>query len=265
MNFQSNIQFTSYLEEAFKQIGATDYDVLFLYFDLRAWSVYAPLFSSRNGFLQSIIQPFIDRKITIIIPTFTFTDHGEFHVDKTQTHLGAMNKWFVGFNRVVRSQHPLFSFAAIGPLASMLHQTGKSAFGAKSVYDLFQHTRAAFLHIGIPLQLGNTFIHYVEQICGASYRYNKVFKTDVFNLGEYIGTDYSVFVRRLNNIDDDYRASYAKVCNSLYEHKLIHEVGDSEKLLNISCYPLSQTLDLLIDLFYKDPCIFIKSNFKAYE
>lgn len=265
MVFQSITGYTNYLNEAYKEIGATDYEVLFLYLDLRAWSVNAPLFSSRDSFLHAIIKPFLDRNITVIIPTFTFTDQGEFHVEKTQTRLGAMNKWFVSFEGVVRSNHPLFSFAAIGPLATMLHQTGKSAFGIKSVYDLFQHTRAAFLHIGIPIHLGNSFIHYVEQLCGASYRYNKVYKTAVFNKGEYIGTDYSAFVRRLDNIKDDFKANYVKVNHNLFDNKLVKEVGDSDKLLNISCYPFADTLELLVELFYKDCCIFIKTNFKEYD
>ena len=265
MIFQSTEDYTKYLNEAYKEVGATDYDVLFLYFDLRAWSVNAPLFPSRDSFLQSVIQPFLDRNITVVIPTFTFTDQGEFHVEKTQTRLGAMNKWFVSFDGAVRSNHPLFSFAAIGPLAAMLNQTGKSAFGVKSVYDLFQHTRAAFLHIGIPMHLGNSFIHYVEQLCGASYRYHKVYKTLVYNKGDYIGTDYSAFVRRLDNIKDDYKATYKKVNHNLFDSKLVKEVGESNKFLNISCYPFSETLELFVDLYYKDPCIFIKTNFKEYE
>jgi aminoglycoside 3-N-acetyltransferase len=265
MVFPSQISFKSYLQTSLAEVGVFNYDVVFLYVDLRAFSVNALLFENRDLFMQAFIEPFIQRNITVIIPTFTFTTEGEFYVESTPTRLGAMNKWFLGVNGVVRSNHPLFSFAAIGPKAQKLLETGKSAFGAKSAYDLYQNERTAFLHIGIPMPFGNSFLHYIEQLCGASYRYNKVYKTKVYNCGEYIGTDFSAMVRRLDNPNDDYRASFEKISNRLFDHKLIREVGNASGLLNFSCYPMADSIDLLVDWFYQDPCIFIRTDYKEYE
>lgn len=265
MVFSSQINFKDYIQTSLVEVGVLDYDVVFLYVDLRAFSVNALLFENRNRFMEAFIEPFIQRNKTVVIPTFSFTTEGEFHVESTPTRLGAMNKWFLGLDGVVRSNHPMFSFAAIGPKANTLLETGKSAFGAKSAYDLYQNERAAFLHIGIPMPLGNSFIHYVEHLCGASYRYNKVYKTNVYKYGEYIGTDYSAMVRRLDNSLDNFKASFQKISNRLFQHKLICEVGDAVGFLNFSCYPMGDSIDLLVDWFYQDPCIFIKTDYKEYE
>jgi aminoglycoside 3-N-acetyltransferase len=265
MVFSSQVNFKNYIQTSFVEVGALDYDVVFLYVDLRAFSVNALLFENRNQFMQAFVEPFIQRNITVIIPSFSFTTEGEFHVESTPTRLGAMNKWFLGLKGVVRSNHPMFSFAAVGPQAHKLLETGKSAFGAKSAYDLYLNEKAAFLHIGIPMPLGNSFLHYIEQLCGASYRYNKVYKTKVYNCGEYIGTDFSAMVRRLDNQNDDYRASFEKISSRLFDHKLIREVGNVVGLLNFSCYPMGDSIDLLVDWFYQDPCIFIKTDYKEYE
>lgn len=265
MVFPSQISFKSYLQTSLAEVGVFNYDVVFLYVDLRAFSVNALLFENRDLFMQAFIEPFIQRNITVIIPTFTFTTEGEFHVESTPTRLGAMNKWFLGVNGVVRSNHPLFSFAAIGPKAQKLLETGKSAFGAKSAYDLYINEKVAFLHIGIPISAGNSFIHYIEHMCGASYRYHKVYKTKVFKNGQYVNDNFSVFVRRLDNADDNYKASFAKITHLLSEKNLVTEVGDPSVLLNFSCYPMKETIEYLIDCFYNDPCIFIKTDFKEYD
>lgn len=265
MLFSSQLDYKNHIQTSLVEVGALEYDVIFLYVDLRAFSMNAVLFEDKSRFMEAFIAPFIQRNKTVVIPAFSYTMEGEFHVESTPTHLGAMNKWFLSFEGVVRSSHPMFSFAAIGPKASTLFETGKSAFGVKSVYDLYQNEKAAFLHIGIPIPLGNSFLHYIEQLCGASYRYNKVYKTKVFRQGEYIGTDYSAMVRRLDNPKDDYRASFEKISNRLFEHKLIREVGNAKGLLNFSCYPMGDAIDLLVDWFYQDPCIFIRTEYKEYE
>ena len=76
----------------------------------------------------------------------------------------------------VRSEHPIFSYAAYGPNKNIVKNIGKSAFGHDSVHQrlLFKNC-CFFLHIGRSL-LDNTMVHHVEQNLKANYRLIKFLK-----------------------------------------------------------------------------------------
>ena len=63
-----------------------------------------------------------------------------------------------------RSEHPIFSFVAIGKKRKIVKSVGKSAFGKKSVHSRLLNKNTFFLNFFRPLEKGNTLIHHIEQI-----------------------------------------------------------------------------------------------------
>ena len=174
-----------FFEEKYDKLSMNDFDYFYIYSDFRGFASEMGKNLARNEFCSAVIKPLIEKNKTVIIPTYTYTVKGVFEVLETPTRLGALNSWILQQPSVCRSEHPLFSFASLGPDASLVENCGKSAFGENSVHQRLVGKRACILHIGLPIHLANTLIHNVEQSCGATYRINKCFKTRVFKNGKY--------------------------------------------------------------------------------
>ena len=249
---------------ACQEVGAFRADIVYLYTDFRYFGRYLSEFESRDGFCGAFALPFLEREKTVVLTTFTYTTEGRFDVLKTPTTTGAMNKWILTQPGASRSEHPLFSYAALGPQARLMENVGKSAFGRDSINDRLRGRRAAFLHIGRPVALGNSAIHYIEQACGATYRVHKAFHTAVYRGDNYIGTDYTAFVRRRDVPNETFAFDFSRAAPILFERGLISQVGSPEQLSNVSFYWFDDALECLADSFYKDPRLFIGSDFLQY-
>lgn len=256
--------FSHILQKTYSLIGAFESDFVYLYSDFRYFSQYLGELGSRDSFCRAVIQPFLDRGQTVVIASFTYTTEGCFDVLTTPTRLGALNKWILTQPEMRRSEHPLFSYTALGPKADFLHNIGKSAFGHESVFARLMGRGAVFLHVGRPVSMGNTALHHVEQYCGATYRINKAFNTRVYRGENYVGSDYTAFLRRRDGDGETFEFDFTKAAKALIDAKLIKATGEDSSFSTISCYPYDDTIVFLCDLFYRDQCIFIKSDFLQY-
>ena len=231
---------------------------------LRYFGKYLDLYENRSDFCKAVVAPLLERNKTIIMTAFTYTTEGIFDVYRTFTKLGAMNKWMLMQDGVARSEHPLFSYACMGPEKEIVENIGKSAFGHDSIFDRLKGANAAFLHIGRPVPVGNTAIHHVEQLCGATYRVPKAFKTQVYRGDQYVGTDYSAYLRRRDVPEQDFIFTFQPAAEKLFKEKMVRQVGDESTFSNISYYRYDETLSFLERCFYEDPTVFIKTDFVQY-
>lgn len=258
----STAPFSAFIEEAYGSIGIFAADVVYIYTDFRALGARVAEFDSRDAFCAAIVRPLLDRGKTVLTTTFTYTSEGRFDVEKTPTRLGAINKWFLKAPGARRSEHPMFSYVAIGPQASeVVENVGKSAFGHDSVFDRLYGRNASFLYVGRPVRMGNTIIHHVEQACGATYRINKAFKTEVYRGGQFVGTDYSAFLRRRDVAGHTFEFSFDEAARQLFDAGLVRQVGDDRELTNISAHGFDAAAALLKRLFYSNPNVFIKQPY----
>ena len=256
--------FEQMLVHSYQSVGAFDADILYIYSDFRHFGVSAAGYKNRNEFCSAIVSPFLNCGKTIVLATFTYTAEGRFDVLGTRTKLGAMNKWILEQPGFRRSEHPLFSYAALGPAAGLVEGIGKAAFGYDCIFERLKGKRAAFLHIGRPVSLGNTVLHYIEHMCGATYRTHKAFRTEVFRGRQYVGTDYSAFLRRRDVPGEVFEFDFSEATAKLSCKNIINQVGSDRDLSNISFYWYDQTIDCLMGEFYEDPRIFIKTRFVEY-
>ena len=254
--------FPRILYDAYSKIEILEADIVYVYTDFRALGIHVQEFQNRAAFCSAIVQPLLDAGKTVLTTTFTYTSEGHFDPAITPTRLGAINKWILKAPDVKRSEHPIFSYAAVGPKAGeLVENIGKSAFGHDSVFDRLYGENAAFLYVGRPVWMGNTIIHHIEQICGATYRVNKAFTTQVYRGDEYIGTDFSAFVRRRDVPGYDFAFDFKKASQKMYDAGLVRQVGNDTELTNISAHGYDDVAALLKTIFYENPSIFIDKAF----
>jgi aminoglycoside 3-N-acetyltransferase len=254
--------FLTIRDAAYEAIGIMQADVVYIYSDFRVLGAHAAELGGRDPFCKAVVQPFLDRGKTVLTTTFTYTTEGRFDTETTPTKIGAINKWILSEPDCKRSEHPLFSYAAIGPRAGdLMENIGKSAFGYDSVFDRLYGRNASFLYVGRPVWMGNTIIHHVEQSCGATYRANRSFRTEVYRGSQYIGTDYSAFLRRRDVEGHTFAFRFEEAASKLFEARMIKQVGDDKNFSNFSAHGYDTTAVFLKNLFYKDSSIFIDGTF----
>jgi len=251
---------TNYLESKLADLNVRDFDILYVYSDFRELGKYKPTNQSKQQFLQHIVEVLLKNVDTLITPTFTYTTSGIFEVKSTPTRIGALNAHFLQHISVERSEHPLFSFAAIGKLGNLIKDIGKSAFGIDSVFDRLLSRKAAFLYIGRPVRLGNTMIHFVEQSNKVSYRFEKLFETEVYDDNKFIGNNYSAFVRKRDNLKNSYEFSFEKATEVLIQKNLIRQVWITNEFSNLSLIPYDDLFEELNSLIKFDSSIFLKQH-----
>ena len=250
-----------YLIEAYRSLGVLDYEVVYIYSDLRGLANDSLLSAGKDSFLGSFIDCLLQESKTVIIPAFTYTTEGIFNTETTNTRLGALNTYICRHQNSDRSEHPLFSYASIGGNShEVTYRVGKSAFGCDSVIDRLRQLNTCFLHIGRPIHAGNTIAHYIEQGCGALYRYHKRFETSVFSGEEYVGSGYTAFLRVRNGVGDQYVTDFRRAADILINNNVARCAKGDSSMSAISCYGLNEAVKIWTREFYIDPGLFIDQS-----
>ncbi len=136
---------------------------------------------------------------TLVVPTFTysFTKGEVFDLDYSPSTVGRLTEQVRRRPGVLRSRHPLFSVAAVGPLA---HAFATSAtgdcFGPGTAFDLLYRHGGKIACLGCGFDR-ITFVHYVEQCARVDYRYNKRFDGLIRRDGVEVAGSVNYLVRDL--------------------------------------------------------------------
>ena len=273
--FESYQSLENFFSNSYEDLGVKQYDFCCVYSDLRAFASEMKSKFEKNKFCHSIINPLLKSKKTVIIPTYTYTVEGVFEVEKTPTNLGALNSWILKQDNMKRSEHPMFSYASLGPKSSIVENCGKSAFGFDSIYERLIGKKCCFINIGRPIEAGNTIVHNVEQSCGATYRYNKCLKTRIIKNNKFFGSDYNAFLRKLDIPDNDVKINFVKAAKNIFDAGIVKQVSINPKttienskkydsLPIIFLYDYDKTREILVESFNNDITIFITKPFVQY-
>jgi aminoglycoside N3'-acetyltransferase len=249
------------IKRSLLEIGVENYEVLYLYTDLREFGKLIPNKEQHTSFLDSVLDIFLYLGITLIIPTYSYTTSGIFDPATTPTNLGAINKHILKRNDVIRSEHPLFSHGGLGNQKSILNNVGKSAFGEKSVYSILSNwysTQVGFLYFGRPVVSGNTMPHFIEQNFKVQYRFEKYFPTGVIGQDSTIKYGYSAFVRKQDNANNDYSFSFDLAAKDLYKYGAVNELHMAKKYTNLSLIPINKFVDVMTQGLKNNPNYFLK-------
>lgn len=137
---------------------------------------------------------------TLVMPTFTYSaTKGEpFAPAITPSDVGRLTEHFRQRPGVLRSRHPIFSVAACGRWAEEFADSAiEDCFGPGTAFDLLMRHDAWLAALGCALDRV-TFVHYVEQAHGVSYRYFKEFPFEIDLGGKKTSGTVRYFVRDIH-------------------------------------------------------------------
>ncbi len=167
--------------------------------------IYSAIEHGEGADLNPLIDGIIDivgPEGTILIPTFNwdFCKGKTFDIRKSPCKTGIIGKTALKREDFIRTQHPIYSFAVRGKAREELAaMTNKSSFGADSPFTWCRDHNTKNVFIDVECQHSYTFVHYVEECCGVSYRYLKDFTAEYVDYdGNRSMRTYSMNVRDLN-------------------------------------------------------------------
>lgn len=253
--------FSDDLVKQLERLRVQEFEYIMIYSDFRALGRMRHPDQTKSEFLESILNSFCELGLTGIVPTYSYTSSGIFDPSINRSNVGALSSFISNHPKASRSEHPIFSYAALGPKQNIVFDIGKEAFGNDSIYARLLSERSCFLHLGRPVELGNTMLHFVEKEHNVPYRFEKKFPTQVYRGKRFIGTDYSAYVRRLDNPFNDYHFSFKLAAQDLYSNQMIREHdmgGDYSKMSIISS---SETYKILVNGLCQNPNYFLEKDY----
>ena len=136
---------------------------------------------------------------TLLVGTFSYScskPEIPFVVEETRSEIGPFTNWVRQQSQSIRSLHPIFSLAGIGPnSADILTNTGGAAFGPCSPFGRMAGVDARFVSLGVPFHQSITYLHHLEQCFGCNHRYHKIFTTPVIKDGVVQKGPFSGYMR----------------------------------------------------------------------
>jgi aminopeptidase-like protein/aminoglycoside N3'-acetyltransferase len=244
--------------DAINQIGIKAGDTVLVHSDstLAMHLSKSASFSAACTFLQECFEETLEENGTLLVPTFNydFCKGKPYIHEKSPSQVGLFSNHVRQDKRAVRSFHPIYSFAAIGPQAdALLGGVGKSSFGKNSVFERLHAANAKMVFFNVSMAFC-TFVHYIEQQLNVEYRFLKYFSGQVTR-GEDTWIDtFDFFVRYL---DRDVVVNLDRFQNLLQEKNLLKEVSLANgNILVVNCVDVN---DAGVQILDQEPNFLIAS------
>ena len=160
------------LAESLLQLGLHRGDTVLIH---AAYSTLEPVEGGPLGVLDTLLDV-IGPDGTLIVPTFTldFCQTGLFDLS-APSPLGIITEMARTDPRFTRTLHPIYSFAIAGRLrGASAAVCSFTAAGADSLFAWLAPLDAIQLLLGVPWS-ATTYFHHAEEVCGAPYRFAKMF------------------------------------------------------------------------------------------
>lgn len=139
---------------------------------------------------------------TLVVPLFNFdfTRGVLFDIRCTPSKMGVFTEYFRNQEGVIRTGHPVYSFATLGKNAKKFGEiVNFSAYGNDSPFAMLCDLGGKIGIVDLPDQDSMTFYHYVEEHLSVPYRYHKIFSGEYVDLlGASSHRDFGIFVRDLD-------------------------------------------------------------------
>jgi len=202
------------LVKVIEQTGLKRGDVVMLHSDISTLGLTEAGFNRQEvlTFYFDAFMKVLGEEGTLVMCT-SFEDYGRYgtaySVEESPSRLGAFSEFFRQRPEAVRSIHPILSVTAVGAQAEALcggaHYDG---FGYDSPWGRMHRVNARLMTLGMGHypEMGLTFLHYIEQLYGVPYQYNKIFTAPVYKGGQQLSGEFTMMVRYL-----DYGITYANV------------------------------------------------------
>ncbi len=192
------------LSERWAQSGLADGDVFLLHSDIRR--LLAEFKKKRIKLDTSIIiDSFLDvigKNGTMLMPLFNFTDFIEnkfFSLKNSKSLMGILTEKFRVDYEILRTKHPIYSFAVIGKDSQKFKKDNFSAYGKESPFQVLKDLNGKIAILDLSEQKSMTFYHHIEELHDVNWRHHKEFEGLYEDWENKISKKkYSIFVRNLN-------------------------------------------------------------------
>lgn len=188
--------------DCLKKAGIQPSDTVMIHGDaglaVQYWSIEP---NKRLNHLIKQLLEYFSGKGTIVVPTFSysFTKKEDFYKHKTPSAIGQFSENFRKFPNIQRSNHPIFSVASFGKYAEKFTNSRiDDCFGDNTAFDILYKLNGKIVSLGCQFNKAHTFVHYVEQKFGVSYRYIKNFSGSILDVNKKRQLTTTYNVRDLN-------------------------------------------------------------------
>ena len=192
------------LSQRWVRSGLARGDVFLLHSDVRRLLTE---FKKKKIELDSsiIINSFLDvigKNGTMLMPLFNFADFIEnkfFSLQNSKSMMGILTEKFRIDYKILRTKHPVYSFAVIGKDSNKFKKDNFSAYGKDSPFQVLKDLNGKIAILDLSEQKSMTFYHHIEELNNVEWRYHKIFE-GIYEDFENKKTKkkYSIFVRDLN-------------------------------------------------------------------
>lgn len=183
-----------------------------------------------NGIIETI-----GKNGTIVTPTFTGTHYVRknlpFDIKTTKSEVGAFSEFVRTKPNSIRSIHPIASLTAIGKNATLICGNNHfDGYGYDSPWGKLLNLNSNIITLGYALYpSGMSAIHFMENMIGVPYLYNKIFRSEVYNNKQKIKGLFTMSVRYLEyNVIHD-QTKFKKILVKNKKAKII-KLGNGEIL-----------------------------------
>lgn len=164
---------------ALKKAGVVEGDILYSHVALGALGIAQGCRSPDEicALIVEGVRAALGPSGTFVVPTFSysFADGDSYDPATSPSTVGPFTEYFRACPGVIRSNDPMFSVAAQGPMAEeLLYNLPRTSFGPDCVYDRMLARNAIIANFGLTIEY-LTFLHYVEVKREVDYRYSKMF------------------------------------------------------------------------------------------
>ena len=200
----------AHLVSALRQVGVETGDMVFSHIRLLGYPEEGDTLEAACSVIKDAFLEVLGAHGTCLIPAFSYTYCKKEVYDprETPSDVGPFTNYFRQLPGVHRSLDPIFSVAGIGPgVEEFLADLPHDCFGPDCVYDRLLKRGGKICNVGVGIRT-ITFIHYVEQMIGVPYRFNKLFTGQTRNergVLEDQSWNFSVRVLAESSIPDMHR------------------------------------------------------------
>ena len=150
-----------------------------------------------NIFLEELLNS-VGNLGSIIVPTFTYSFQNNLVFDPIDknTNMGFFSNHVLNNEKSIRTIDPAFSVAFISNRSDFFHLNYiENSFGVGSFFEYFDSINGKILNFN--LDAGSTYLHYLERVYKAPYRFDKSFTGYLAN--DPIKKVNTIFVRDLQD------------------------------------------------------------------
>lgn len=159
--------------------------------------------TDNNTTPQEVFESFLDAvgpTGTVLFPLFNFdfTKGTPFDIRSTPSQMGTLTEAARRYPGAIRSGHPIYSFAVIGPQAEKFEVDNFSGYGSDSPFAILKELDGKIAVLDLSDLNSMTFYHHIEEMHQVSFRYHKEFTADYTDAnGVTSNRTYGLFVRDL--------------------------------------------------------------------